>query len=560
MKTMKILSDFGALNSAEQRLLDGCIKGNNVEISSTRPEKPISEGEKANTVRATLIRWLALGGDTEYPIHDHGIRLKGAWIKDELDLDGATVNKDLYLMFCHLEQNLFAIGTQFKSTLSLGGSFLAKGLTLDRAQIVGSLLLRADKTTRFQSLGAIRLLGTKIGGDLSCRGARIEVQDSSYALSADQAEILGSVYLRCTDSAYFESFGEVRFIGSNIGGNLECDGAKLTAHINQYALNADSMQVAGSVFLREKFESVGGTILLAANIKSGLVLTGLEKPIEAIDVSHATVGFLETDLSAWGKDIQLDGFKYGALRNAGWLENDYLAWLKRQSHPHFGTKLESKNFKPQPWQQLINVLRKMGHNDEARDIAVAFEQRRFEIGKVRGLAKPLHWVFGKLAGYGYKPLRLVNVMIAIWLSFGLCFWLAAYQGVFTPSDPLVFQNSTYDTCRSVDKDGKPRIINNLEPNQVTYNWYTCGKLMGEYTTFSPLTYSLDVILPLVDLGQEKTWGTYIDTAKPNAIYELMAFTPNHIVRLMVWFEILFGWMASLMLVAVLTGLTDRNKS
>lgn len=557
---MKTLFDFGTLNAAEQRLVEAFISGKSAEISSSRPEKPINKGKEANTVRATLIHWLALGGDIEYPMHDRGVRLKGAWITDELDLDGATIKKDLYLTFCHLEKSFFAVGTQFKGTLSLGGSLLSQGLILDRAQIAGSLLLRMNETTRFESLGPIRLLSTKIGGDLSCVGAKIEVQDRQFALSADQAEIVGSVYLRNDSSTSFESYGEVRFLGATIGGNLECDGARLKAHNKQYALNADSLQISGSVFLRDKFESLGGIILVATNIKSGLVLTGLEKPIEAIDVSHSMVGFLETDFKAWGNEIELDGFMYDALRGISWQTNEYLAWLQKQSSQHYGSKIQSQNFKPQPWQQLIGVLRKMGHNDEARDIAIAFEQRRYGIGKISGGARPLHWLFGRLAGYGYKPLRLVGYMLAIWLSFAVCFWWAAYQGVFTPSDPLVFQNTTYDTCRSVDTDSKNRTINNSEPAGKTNNWYTCGKLMGEYTTFSPLTYSLDVILPLVDLGQEKTWGTYIDTAKPNAFYELVAFTPNHIIRLMVWFEIIFGWMASLMLVAVLTGLTDRKKS
>ena len=33
----------------------------------------------------------------------------------------------------------------------------------------------------------------------------------------------------------------------------------------------------------------------------------------------------------------------------------------------------------------------------------------------------------------------------------------------------------------------------------------CKSLPAEYTTFSPLAYSLDILLPLVDLGQ-KTLG------------------------------------------------------
>lgn len=538
--------------------------GGPAEIGSTRPTKAIDSGEHINTVRATFIRWLALGGDADQQLHVHGVQLSGAWIVETLDLIGATLNGNLTLVYCHFDQTPNMLGLMLNGSLNLQSSKLALGLRADGAKITGTVLLRSYQKHRFESLGEIRLHGAKIGGNLECDGASFNVPTSQIAIRADGAQISGSVFFRCNEEYQFESTGQVRLVGTNVGKGLDCSGAIFDVPKAEIALAADGVKISGGVFLidigHKKFESKGIVRFTGANIDGILTLLNKANPIQSLDLSHCKVGILQSDAGAWGTDLALDGFTYDSLRGAHWQTSDYLTWLSKQRYADYGSIEEPKYFKPQPWQQLIRVLRKMGYNDEALDIAIAFEQRRYEIGKITGMAKPLHWVFGKLAGYGYKPLRLVNVMIAIWLSFGLCFWLAAYQGVFTPSDPLVFQNSAYDTCRSVDTAGKTRIINNLEPNQVTYNWFTCSKLMGEYTTFSPLTYSLDVILPLVDLGQEKTWGTYIDTAKSNAVSELLAFTPNHIIRLMVWFEIIFGWMASLMLVAVLTGLTDRNKS
>ena len=201
----------------------------------------------------------------------------------------------------------------------------------------------------------------------------------------------------------------------------------------------------------------------------------------------------------------------------------------------------------------------MGHSDTANEIAIAFEQHRYALGKVSYPARLPHKIFGWVACYGYKPMRLVGWMLSVWLSFAALYWVAAYQGVFAPSDPLVFQNAEYETCRTINTNGiyDRNVINNTI--EVSRNWYTCAALKGEYTTFSPLAYSLDAILPLVDLGQEKTWGVYIETPKANAIGEFFQFPLNHWIRLLVWFEILFGWMASLILVAVLTGLTDRTK-
>jgi hypothetical protein len=615
-RIMKILADFEPLNSAETKLLEAYTYGHHGIISETRPTELIEDsvGISSNKVRAPFIQWLVLDGAVALSLHEHGVQLVGAWIVGFLDLSNAELINNLELFLCNIAEAPILRGTILSGNLNLQGSMLQKGLIANKAQISGDVILstfnntrfesrgllrfdgaaingnlellgskiqvennqdvlnatgahitgyvffRSFETFQFESLGSIRLSGSTIGGDLDCSGAALNALISEDALSVDSATIAGSIFLRSYTNFRFKSIGEVRLTGVNVGRNLECDGAELIAHTGRYSLSLDAATIGGGVFLRNGFKSSGEIRLVGAIIKIGLLIGNLDKPLIKLNLNHCKVGFLQTDENSWGKKIELDGFIYDSLLYHNWKSVDYLNWLSKQREDDFGMKEKAHHFKPQPWQQLISVLRKMGHNDEARDIAIAFEKRRYEIGKVNGWWKRrLHWVFGILAGYGYKPLNLVGWMLAIWLSFAACFWWAAYQGVFTPSDPLVFQNAAYDTCRSVDAQGKNRDINNAEPDGKTNNWYTCGRLMGEYTTFSPLTYSLDVILPLVDLGQEKTWGTYIDTAKPDAINEFFAITPNHIIRLMVWLEILFGWMASLMLVAVLTGLTDRNK-
>ena len=88
----------------------------------------------------------------------------------------------------------------------------------------------------------------------------------------------------------------------------------------------------------------------------------------------------------------------------------------------------------------------------------------------------------------------------------------------------------------------------------------CKSLPAEYTTFSPLAYSLDILLPLVDLGQEKHWGTLIPTPERHFVVELFSFSPAHWVRLLNWFEILYGWIASLLFVAIVSGISRRSET
>ena len=63
-------------------------------------------------------------------------------------------------------------------------------------------------------------------------------------------------------------------------------------------------------------------------------------------------------------------------------------------------------------------------------------------------------------------------------------------------------------------------------------------------------YSLDVILPIVDLQVEKDWGQYVT---------MKDWTLNDFTRWIMWFEILFGWIYSLILVAILSGLAKNEK-
>ena len=133
----------------------------------------------------------------------------------------------------------------------------------------------------------------------------------------------------------------------------------------------------------------------------------------------------------------------------------------------------------------------------------------------------------------------------MWLFSAFVYWWLALppNNALGPTDPLVFQNHDYAVCNAANKG----------------NWFLCGLLPAEYTTFSPLAYSLDILLPWVDLGQEKTWGPLVPTPERHFCVELFSFSPAHWVRLLNWFEILYGWVASLLFVAIVSGMSRRSE-
>ncbi len=222
----------------------------------------------------------------------------------------------------------------------------------------------------------------------------------------------------------------------------------------------------------------------------------------------------------------------------------------------------------------------MGHTEDARQVAIAFEDRLRRADLIglspehwwgwlkwlyRFFARSFHYGFRILTGYGYRPMRLLGWFFGVWLGCAIFYWCAALppNNVFAPSNPLVFQEAAYAACvpgsdaatleRAKPADAMPA------PIKGAGNWYLCEKLRAEYTGFSPLAYSLDVILPLVDLQQQKDWSPMIPTPKAVWWEELRGSGWKHITRMVVWAETLFGWLASLLLVAIVSGLTKRRE-
>jgi hypothetical protein len=345
-----------------------------------------------------------------------------------------------------------------------------------------------------------------------------------------------------------------------------------------------------------------------------------------VSLVSAKVASLEDDFQSWPKErLNLDGFAYDRLigENTPTDAKSRIDWLEKQCPSHLGQEGNSKEFKPQPWQQLQKVLRDMGHIEDARQVAIEFEDRlrvanligqtpedwcKPIAGIYRFFSRSFHWLFGWLIGYGYRPLGLFFKMLVVWLLCGAFYWYAALygdngNGVFAPSNPLVFQNTEYAACipescaAKVEKiksiyatlhevlpPNNPLVFQNSEyaacvpdsdaakaekakpanavpsPVQGAGNWYLCEKLPQEYTGFSPFAYSLDLILPLVDLQQEHDWAPRIPTPKSTLSDELLTWDfPKHLTRFLMWFEILFGWVSSLLLVAVVSGLTKRRE-
>ena len=156
------------LNPAEEYFVRCLAAGEPCEIGNGElPEKAIESGKGVNVVRSEVIRFFAYGGNEENPILGPLIGLHGAWIAGVLDLVHANIPYALLLSSCHFDASV-SIQCAKCAALYLNGSHLAQGLYADGLTTIGNVHFRDG----FSAEGEVRLLGANIGGSLDCQDGK----------------------------------------------------------------------------------------------------------------------------------------------------------------------------------------------------------------------------------------------------------------------------------------------------------------------------------------------------------------------------------------------------
>lgn len=498
-----------------------------------------------------------------------GVRLAGAVIEGSLDCSGGTFDNGS-------EPALFCETARISGSVFLNDGFVAKGgVTLAGASI-GGLLDCADG--RFSSRGYFALAcdglsvgrtlflnkGCKVLGgvslkraivrhDVDCRGGRF-LNREHHAVVGDGCEISGSLFL----NQGFRARGGVRFVGAKIAGNLDCSGGTFRKAGGE-ALCCRRAEIGGALFLNDGFRARGSVLFTGASVTDKVDCSkgGFNAPngcalaldhakarllrfckvaelAGGVDLRAAHVSTLEDDAKSWAGsrgNLRLDGFGYD--RFGGSAATDARTrikdWLEIQ-HPD---DLKSE-FRPQPWEQLISVLKSMGHPDDARTVAVEQRTALRNAGRVRGLGWLLHWLHGLSVGYGYRPARLLYATTGVWFVCTCAYWMAEEPAFLGLRAPLIGPSGYEEDC-----------IRSAKPPP-----HECRLARLRYDDFEPAIYSLDVLLPIVDLGHEDEWKPVLRDREGRLPH-------SGLLRGLYWFEIAWGWIAGL-LVASLVGAALRK--
>lgn len=361
---------------------------------------------------------------------------------------GFSARGEVTLIGATLAANLSARNSNFDNP---GGT----ALNLERASI-GSL-----NAAGVSCRGQVIMAGADVSGDLNLTGAVLETGDGKPALNAERSRIGSTLVL-----SDIKVIGEVNLRSIRVGERLLLDGAELRDPFGM-ALRLSRAQVTSDLFCGQmtaagQVKLTGATIGAKVGFKGALVTHSAGTAIDAgglraqefhlepaarfeggVDLRHATLGVLYDDPVAWPDRLYLDSLTYQAL-SPRLPASQRLGWLARDPGGH----------QPQPYEQLASHYTAVGQPTQARTVLYAKErvqhQGRGPVSRAWSLLQDI------TVGYGYRPRRALG-----WLAL----LLATGSIAFSVVPPPALQ-------------------------------------AGNAPHFNGIIYTLDLMLPVVNLGQK----------------------------------------------------------
>jgi len=417
------------------------------------------------------------------------VRLQGARIAGNVDMEGMTLTSEIQLRNANVSGDLVLSGSSLDNDgdpvldaehLRVGGSMHCSGLT-----------------TR----GEINLYAAHVTGQVDFARAHLENSGGKAFVSEDGLTIGGSAIF---NDALVR--GTTLMYRASVGGMLSFMNAQLH-HPGSTVLALDGLSVASLLHFGGTFTANGLVRLGGARIGGAFTLEGalISNPeglalacfhavmpvlrlrtrapiVGTVDLRHTHVGSLYDDQASWPEHVRLDGFTYDALVSATTLE-ERLAWIERDT---------SETVLLQPYEHLAATYRRLGDDAAARQIQlIKHRRRRAELpwyGRAWGHIQDV------TVGYGFRPLRAAGWLVGLLITGTVAYTL-------NPPRPLE---------------------------------------AGKAPDFNPLFYTLDLLLPVFDLGQER------------------AFNPIGPWQWLAYAFVMSGWLLATTIVAALTRLLNKQ--
>ncbi|MFG2886139.1 oxidoreductase [Streptomyces sp. NPDC048297] len=435
------------------------------------------------SVRARIVCWLLLDGPPALAGRVSSLKLRGVRITGTLDLAGGTVTPYVELRGCRFDDEVRLPEARF-TTLRLIDCSVPR-LEAARVHTEGDLHL---PRCRFQN--GLRLTDAHIGTDLMLNQAVVYRDRTGRSIAAD-----GMTVGQDLQAELLESHGELSLRSAKVGVSLSLRGARLSNPYARLALNAPQLTVERTLYLTpagvgspllsgttpargtriQRFECLGGLRLDDGRFGDAVDLErarftftedqelslrrvqtpelrflGDRPPIGKVVLSGARVVNLVDHAGSWPEtgNLHMGGFAYENLVPQGPFPlTRRLGWVAAAT----------AEYNPEPYERLAAVLRSAGEDEDAREVLLAKQRRRRETlplaAKLWGYAQD--WT----VAYGYRPGRAAVWMAVLWAAGTLAFAHAGHP----PANP------------------------------------------ANHPAWSPALFTLDLLLPVIDLGQVGQW-------------------------------------------------------
>ncbi len=517
------LKQFEPLSPAEQKLVEEAVLPNRTVLAAGTLPAKCSEDVQ---VRADLIRFLLLS----HPLHDKGIRLRGAWIVGALDLQGCDSQRDISLTACRLPDPMNLINASLRG-LHISGCRLSD-VSADNAAFSGSVYFRSG--THIE--GELSLSGATINGDLQVCDAKIEAAGQD-AIFAPSLRVKGSVFF----GNYPYADGDTTLI---VTGQIFMSSARVEhdLFLTNTAITLNDLSLSGAVFGATEEHGSGIAISLARAKVGGILFLKTNHISRGIlNLAGAHVTRLKDEPVGPGAayPVRLDGFTYSDFsRHAEIGIQSRLDWLNRRP--------KDMPFIAQPYEQLAYVMNRMGHRNDAR--TVLMNKERLLKAENRRLAaerggfvgwRALSWIndtFLRFSiGYGYRPARAAVIAVLLILSLGWFFEQTWKAGDMAPNAaPILISDGWISATET-------------HPENPAVFWSSPGQAGQDWETFNAYAYAADLVVPLVQLGQEGAWAPSTSRSDWGRI--------GWWIR---WFAMAIGWIVTALAAAAITGVIRKD--
>lgn len=399
------------------------------------------------------------------------VRLTNARVKGYLRLSGATLGSPVEPGTDNGDQPRPVPVALAADGIEIFGDFEARR-SVPRTEL-------ADAAGPLRAHGQVRLVGAQVHGSASLTGVQLHGPGLDV-LFADRLRVGGSLFL-----CHMSISGSIRLHHAHIGSTLDCTGAHLTAPRRRPdgsmkpSLDARAATIGKDVFASRGFSATGGIRLSLAEVSKsvnfggaqlgapGTGVTALaargmtcqelrlrfaEPPRGDVSLVCVVAGSVFDDENLWATEGKLDieDFEYQSLTARPEVDlTTRLRWLQRVL----------TDYDPDPYDQLAASYRDGGHDDRADAVLLAKQRHRHTVygpaGRIWG------WLQEWTVGYGYRPWRAALWLAVCWLLGSL--WFAYHQ--------------------------LPRLDSGQDPS------------------WQPVIYVADLLVPVVNLGQDGMWRT-----------------------------------------------------